>query len=106
MNSSANDFVDPVAAYEATKVDTDFSSEVTTNAVQAASTEDPMEESGQRRKSSRIRHNMILEAENQLKRQKEMELEAQNTTPCSRRRKSKKSLLKTKEKLSRTLPLS
>merc|ERR1712083_1036600 len=69
LNSSAIDFVDPVAAYEATN---DNSTETTSNIVQALSTENESQDSGQRRKSSRIRHNMIIEAENQLKRQQEM----------------------------------
>merc|ERR1712083_328442 len=69
LNSSAIDFVDPVAAYEATN---DISIEATSNTVEALSTENESQDSGQRRKSSRIRHNMIIEAENQLKRQQEM----------------------------------
>ena len=100
LNSSANDFVGHVDASESTtKVDT----EEALNKIINDETND-----GQRRKSTRIRRNMILEAENQLKLAaeeesteiEEMDIDEQKTTSQRRRRKSKKSSQKRKLKKS------
>ena len=98
LNSSANDFVGHVDASESTtKVDTE---EALNEIINDETTND-----GQRRKSTRIRRNMILEAENQLKfaaeeesaEIEEMDIDEQKTT-SQRRRKSKKSSQKRKVK--------
>ena len=67
LNSSANDFVD--ASKEATKVGTDV----------------PNDDAGHRRKSTRIRRNLIIEAENQAKlEQKSREIELEQKTKNKR----------------------
>ena len=69
LNSSANDFVD--ASKEATKVGTDVPNDD--------------DHAGQRRKSTRIRRNLIIEAENQAKlEQKSREIELEQKTKNKR----------------------
>ena len=100
LNSSANDFVScPVDVSESTtKVDTE-------EALNKIINDETIANDGQRRKSTRIRRNMILEAENKLKiateeestEIEEMDIDEQKTA-SQRRRKSKKSSQKRKVK--------
>ena len=100
LNSSANDFVDsPIDVSESTtKVDTEV-------ALNKIINDETIANDGQRRKSTRIRRNKILEAENQLKiaaeeestEIEEIDIDEQKTT-SRRRRKSKKSSQKRKVK--------
>ena len=103
LNSSANDFVVcPVDVSKSTtkKVDTE-------EALNEIINDETLANDGQRRKSTRIRRNMILEAENQLKiaaeeestEIEEMDIDEQKAT-SQRRRKSKKSSRKRKVKKS------